>query len=318
MGGGTAREVPAPDDRITIEVVQMWKRRMETRTVTVKFGGDIDGVSVDTFTQVVLGYARVLQSAAAETDPETKIDIKITATHPGCLEAELQAAVQQLPGILAAVSQVSDQLLPIIQSVNGYLELRRFLAKNGAPKDIATTNDGIHVVAGNNATINITQNVYKLSTSNAVDSATESMFSALESDGDIESVALKTDGADDFESPSDEFPSLKAAPQCTIGDERTEMVSQVLLSITKPILEVSDKRKWEFYWNGNKTTGYMADMGFLKKLVSHEYTFGIGDDILADLELTQHRNSMNVWENKRIRIIKVYDVIAQPRDQHLF
>ena len=109
----------------------------------------------------------------------------------------------------------------------------------------------------------------------------------------------------------------RSAPQRVIGDERVKVEEKVYLSVTKPMLEVSDKRKWEFFWNGQKTTGYVSDFDFLNKLVSHEYTFGIGDDILADLELTQRRNAMNVWENKKIRVIKVYDVIPQPRDQKI-
>lgn len=291
---------------------------METKTVTVKFGGNIDGVSVDTFTQVVLGYARMLQDAAAETDPNIKLDVRITATRPGCLEAILQTAVEQLPGILASISQTSGQILPIIESVNEYLSLRKFLAKNGAPKDISNRGDGVYIVAGNNANITVTHNTYKIGNSFKVDSSAESMFSSLESDGSIESISLITDGVEGFSAPADDFPDMRSAPMCAIGDERVMVEKHVRLSVTKPMLEVSDKRKWEFFWNGSKITGYMADMDFLGKLVSHEYTFGIGDDIIADLELTQKRNSMNVWVNKRVRVTHVYSVEPQAVNQHLF
>ncbi|WP_102371406.1 hypothetical protein [Enorma phocaeensis] len=291
---------------------------MQTKSVTVKFGGDLEGVSVDTFTQVVLNYARVLQLAAAETDPNVKIDVKITATRPGCLEAILQTAVTSLPGLLATLSQVSDQLTPIIDNVNGYLKLRQFLGKKGAPKSVESSGSGITIVTGDNSTINVTNNVYRLGTSDPVDSAAEMMFSALEGDDSIASISIGSEGTEGFEAPSADFPTIKTAPQCVVGDERVKIEEKVYLSVTKPMLEVSDKRKWEFYWNGQKATGYVSDFEFLNKLVSHEYTFGIGDDILADLELTQKRNAMNVWENKRIRVIKVYDVIAQPKRRKLF
>ena len=290
---------------------------MQTKSVTVKFGGELEGVSIDTFTQVVLNYAKVLQFSAAVTDPSVKLDIRITATRPGCLEAILQAVADDLPGILAAISQVSDQLTPIIDNVNGYLKLRQFLGKKGSPKNVESTGEGVVIVAGDNSTITVTNNVYKLGTSDPVDAAASSMFGALEGDESIRSISISSEDSSSFDAPSDDFSPMKTAPQCVIGDERVITEERVYLSVTKPMLEVSDKRKWEFYWNGQRMTGYVSDFDFLNKLVSHEYTFGIGDDILADLELTQKRNSMNVWENRVVRVVKVYDVVAQPKDQKL-
>lgn len=290
---------------------------MQTKSVTVKFGGELEGVSIDTFTQVVLNYAKVLQLSAALTDPNTELDIKITATRPGCLEAILQAIASDLPGILASISQVSDQLTPIIENVNGYLKLRQFLGKKGQPRSVETNSEGVTIVAGDNSTITVTNNVYKLGTSDPIDVVTTSMFKALENDENIASISISSDGSDSFDALSDDFSPMRTAPRCIVGDERSIVEERVNLSVTKPILEVSDRKQWEFYWNGQRMTGYVSDFEFLNKLVSHEYTFGIGDDILADLELTQQRNSMNVWENRRVRVVKVYDVIAQPKNQKL-
>lgn len=296
----------------------MWRWTMQMKSVTVKFGGELDGVSIDTFTQVVLNYAKVLQLSAEVTDPGMELDIKITATRPGCLEAILQAVVSDLPGILASISQVSDQLTPIIDNVNGYLKMRQFLGKKGAPKSVESTGEGVTIVAGDNSTITVTNNVYKIGTSNPVNTVATSMFKALENDENITSISISSDNSSPFDAPSGDFSPMRTAPTCIVGDERTLVEERIYLSVTKPILEVSDRKQWEFYWNGQRMTGYVSDFEFLNKLVSHEYTFGIGDDILVDLELTQKRNSMNVWENRLVRVVKVYDVIAQPKEQRLF
>lgn len=83
------------------------------------------------------------------------------------------------------------------------------------------------------------------------------------------------------------------------------------------MLEYSDKRKWELYWNGQKLSANMGDFDFLGQLARRERTFGIGDDMIADLLLRQRRNEIGAWENKSVRITKVHDLRPAPEDQKL-
>lgn len=290
---------------------------MEQKTITFKFEGDLGGVSVDTFTTAILGYSRAVQATARELDPNAIVDVEITATRPGCLEAVLQAVVKDLPGILGAISQTSDQLAPVIDTLKGYLELRRFLGRNGAPKEVRHEGDGISVTAGNNSVINITQNVYKVSGSAGVDSAVTSMFGALADNENVKGLEISGGGLEGFKSERDEFESIKTAPGCEPEQERVEVMTAQHLSVAKPVLEYSDKRKWELYWNGQKLSANMGDFDFLGQLARRERTFGIGDDMVADLELHQRRNEIGAWENKSVRITKVHDLMPAPRDQRL-
>lgn len=290
---------------------------MERKTITFKFEGDLEGVSVGTFTAALLGYSRAVQASARELDSNAVIDVEITATRPGCLEAILQAVVKDLPGILGTLSQTSDQLEPVLSAFKGYLELRRFLGKNGAPKSVERVGDGISVTAGNNSVINITQNVYKVSGSNEVDSAVSSMFGALADNEKIGGLSISGDGVDGFESSRDDFEDIRTAPKCETEQERDVIMKGQHLNVAKPVLEYSDKRKWELYWNGQKLSANMGDFDFLGQLARRERTFGIGDDMIADLLLRQRRNEIGAWENKSVRITKVHDLRPAPEDQKL-
>ena len=220
---------------------------MERKTITFKFEGDLEGVSVGTFTAALLGYSRAVQASARELDPNAVIDVEITATRPGCLEAILQAVVKDLPGILGTLSQTSDQLEPVLSAFKGYLELRRFLGKNGAPKSVERVGDGISVTAGNNSVINITQNVYKVSGSNEVDSAVSSMFGVLADNEKIGGLSISGDGVDGFESSRDDFEDIRTAPKCETEQERDVIMKGQHLNVAKPVLEYRTSA------NGNST-----------------------------------------------------------------
>ena len=91
-----------------------------------------------------------------------------------------------------------------------------------------------------------------------------------------------------------------------------------MLAVVAPVLIRDSGRKWQLNWQGFKISAVVADGGIYERLESHEWSFGIGDYVEADLEVTQRRTDQGVWENKSFRILKVYDVKTAPRDQTLF
>lgn len=296
----------------------MFRRRLvEKKTVAVKFDGELEEVSVDTFVSVLLGYSRVLQEAAGEVDPGMRLDVNITATRPGCLEAILTAAMNDVPGLLGTLATMSGQISQVIDTTHKYLELRRFLGKKGAPKEIASEAGGVRITAGDGSTFVVNNYVYNLSGSAAASAAAASMFTAGENDEHIEALLISSEGSEAFKATREEFPQLKTAPECAVGSQRVNVMERAVLSVTKPVLEASTKRKWELYWQGFKISATVADQEFFGKLERHEYAFGIGDNLIADLEVTQHLNAQDVWENKGYRILKVHDVINQGRTQQM-
>lgn len=96
-----------------------------------------------------------------------------------------------------------------------------------------------------------------------------------------------------------------------ISEERTHIDEHAQLAVSQAVLEPSSSRKWEFYYRGNKISAPVIDTAFYEKLLSHSWTFGIGDHIDAYLEVTQKLNSIGIWKNSRYRVVK------GPRRAHL-
>lgn len=294
-----------------------WGRLMERKSVTVKFDGDLEEVAVEDFVSVVLGYSRVLQAAAREVSPNIRLDVNITSTRAGCLEAILSAIAKDGPGLLAAITQTSDQLGTVIGTANGYLDLRKALGRGGAPKEIERTVDGVVITAGDNSEIHVNNYVYNLAASPAASDAAASMFSIDEENENIRSISISAEDTPRFVASKEEFPQIKAAPDCEVGSERKVFEEGTPLTVLRPVLAANPKRKWELYWRGVKVSANVTDPDLFERLTSHEWVFGIGDTMVADLEITQRRSALGIWENKGYRVTKVYDVVSQGENERL-
>lgn len=55
---------------------------MQEGSVRVKFGGDISGVDINTFTRVLLDYATVVQASADEVEPAAAVSVAISGAEP--------------------------------------------------------------------------------------------------------------------------------------------------------------------------------------------------------------------------------------------
>lgn len=109
---------------------------MERKSVVFKFEGELEEVSVETFTQAIMGYSSLLQVTAAKVNPSTKLDVVISGTRRGCFEAQLAAVTTDLQGLVTSAIAATGGLSRVIDMVHSLLELRRFLAEGGAPSKI--------------------------------------------------------------------------------------------------------------------------------------------------------------------------------------
>lgn len=297
--------------------IMRWRKLMERKSVTVKFDGDLEEVAVEDFVSVVLGYSHLLQESAREVSPDIRLDVKVSSTRPGCLEAVLSAIAKDGPGLLAAIAQTSDQLGNVIGTANSYLELRKFLGDKGAPKEVDKGDNGVRIVAGDGSTINVTNNVYNLSESQTASSAAARMFSIDEEDESIQKIVIASEDGKVFSANREEFPRIKTAPSCSIGSERHAVEERAYLSVTRPVLEKTGARKWEFYYKGFRFSAKVVDKDFFERFGRHEFVFGIGDALIADLDMRQTLNNAGVWENKEYRVLKVYEVVNQSSTDQL-
>lgn len=296
---------------------------MEQQAVTVKFGGNINGVDVDTFTRTVLAYTAVARAAIADIDASRGLDVQIGATRPGCLEVTLNLNADVARGILDIVSAAAPVLPQIMQTVAEYYKLTKFLGENGSPATTTIKGDGESTVitAGNNASITINRNTYNIYTDNPkVGKAVSASFKELGNNPDIEYVEIsggpKGEEASAFRAESEEFEAIASAPQYAGEDTKTATLENQHLTVLRVLLKRSTKCMWQFAWNGIPISANVADPDFVNNLDS--YSFSIGDVMEVDLRVTQrYDREMKAFINERYEIAKVHGKHGAPQTERL-
>ncbi|MGB9825831.1 MAG: hypothetical protein ACPLRU_04075, partial [Desulfofundulus sp.] len=63
--------------------------------------------------------------------------------------------------------------------------------------------------------------------------------------------------------------------------------------------------KWDFVYEGNKISAYIADEGFWNKVNARHLSFSSGDILIVDLEIIKIFDSeINTYVNKNYRVVK--------------
>lgn len=299
----------------------MRRMKMEHQAVTVKFGGNINGVDVDTFTRTVLAYTAVARAAIAGVDASRGLDVQIGATRPGCLEVTLNLTADIAKGLFDIVAGSAPVLPGVLRTVAEYYKLTKFLGENGSPETTTIKGDGEATVikAGNNASITINRNTYNIYTDNPkVGKAVAASFKELDNSPGIEYVEISggTDGETGFRADRAEFESIASAPQYAGEDSRTVTLEKQQLTVLRVMLKRSTKCMWQFAWNGIPISANISDSDFVDNLDS--YSFAIGDVMEVDLKVTQrYDREMKAYMNERYEVSKVRDKHGVPRTERL-
>lgn len=298
----------------------MWRMRMEQQSVTVKFGGNINGVDVDTFTRTMLAYAAVARAAIADVDASRGIDVQIGATRPGCLEVTLNLTADIAKGLFDLASAAAPILPDIVRTVSEYYRLMKFLGENGSPKTTTIKGDGESTVitAGDNASITINRNTYNIYTGNpSAAKAVSASFKELGNSPEIEYVEFSgSNGSAGFRAERGEFDAIASAPQYSGEGARTATLRNQNLTVLRVMLKRSTKCMWQFAWNGVPISANISDFDFVENLDS--YSFAIGDVMEVDLKVTQrYDRELKAYINERYEVAKVHGKHGAPRTERL-
>lgn len=89
------------------------------------------------------------------------------------------------------------------------------------------------------------------------------------------------------------------------------------LTIVKPVLSKTTKRKWEFVWRGMKMSANIVDEDFMEHI--HEESFAVGSVMDADIDITQQFDpNSRAYMNKSFTVIKVYEITKPKESAQLF
>lgn len=295
---------------------------MEGEAISFKFEGQVEEVDINTFTHVMMNYAKVVEAAAKEVDENSPMRINVRAVKPGCLNVVLGIAQNYIGGLFTDPVTTLNTVAQVVTIAGGLYELKKHLGKNGKIAKTEPTNNAqqIEITTDNGSTTIIDNHVYNIYINNPeVDKAINASFDTLENDERIESLSMSkvSSGEKLFTANRDEFAEIANSPSFE-GSNIRHVISNERLIVIKPVLEKTSRKKWEFLWNNISIKAAILDSSFIDNTLANQ-AFGIGTVMDVELDITQEfSEDLQAFTNKKYEIEEVIDVTKKPENQRLF
>ena len=294
---------------------------MEGEAISFKFEGQVEEVDINTFTHVMMNYAKVVEAAAKEVDENSPMRINVRAVKPGCLDVVLGVVQNSIGGLFTDPVTTRDTVVAVITIASSLYGFKKYLGKNGRIAKTGSANNAqqIEITADNGSTVVVDKSVYKIYINNPeVDKAINSSFEILDNDERIDSLTMSkvSSGEKLFSATHNEFSEIASSPSYE-DDSIRHIVSEANLIVIKPVLEKTSRKKWEFLWNSITIKAAIADKAFIENLDTK--TFGIGSAMRVDLDITQeYSEELGAYKNVKYEVKQVFSVSNKPENLQLF
>ena len=295
---------------------------MEGEAISFKFEGQVEEVDINTFTHVMMNYAKVVEAAAKEVDENSPMRINVRAVKPGCLDVVLGIAQNYLGGLFKDPATTLNTVAQVVTIAGALYGLKKHLGKNGKIIKAEPTNNAqqLEITTDNGSTTFIDNHVYNIYINNPeVDKAINASFDTLENDERIESLSMSkvSSGEKLITANRDEFAEIANSPSFE-GSNIRHAISNERLIVIRPVLEKTSRKKWEFLWNNISIKAAILDSSFIDNTLANQ-AFGIGTVMDVELDITQEfSEDLQAFTNKKYEIKEVIDVTKKPENQRLF
>lgn len=285
----------------------------DEKKIMIKFEGQTHQVDVNTLTSSLVVFSESLKEINKSLGTGKNLEIKIEALKPGSFEIHTIVTAINNNDLLTAIATVSGVVggtaATIGAAYTGIVKLRSWLKKED--KQVEST-----VVEGDKTVIkaksgdtficsNVVYNIYN--TNQIVNDQISDQFRILEEDAAIDGLTISSE-TDQITVPKEDFSGLAEKVDIIDQNKKKERKEKQTLYVVKPVLEKSPTRRWEFIWNGLKISANISDMSFLEKVAEGEHRFGMGDTLIADIDVNQVLNPMyNAWLNESYQVVLVHD-----------
>lgn len=283
--------------------------------IKIKFGGESHMIDSNTLINSLIHFTNVVQEANNELAPDRKVDIKIKANKEGSFEVEMALVSSTVIDVVKSVFSADNvTYVSALGSVVGgiYATAKFLLGKK--PKQITAPDKENNITItnynGEVKTFDFRGATIYLNNPK-VREAISQEFETLERDENVTDFELlDKDNKPIVTIDKVEFPTL-------FNDEYDDISTNEILgkvenaSLNIVSLDWELKKKWEFYYLGNKISAKIKDNIFGEKIDKGE-RFGKGDTLIVDMEVKQEFiESVNTYVNKSYTIIKIHKHIER-------
>lgn len=287
----------------------------DMQAMKIKFDGQTHMIEANTFINSLIHFTTVVQEVNKELDPDKKVEVKIKANKEGSFIVDIviqaQSALETVKGLFSNDNvQYAAGLVTVLGSVYG---VAKFLGGK-KPNDVITADENTLKIENNNGTVNNFDlrgaNIYL--GNRTIRDAISKEFSTLENDESVTGFELLDNNDEPLVViPRTSFYEIADDDTNTIDkNERVLPMSGVMLNIVALDLEL--KKKWDFYYEGNKISARVKDDTF-RELINKGERFGKGDSLKVDMDIKQEfDDSVNAFVNKGYTVTKIHGHFQKP------
>lgn len=278
----------------------------DMQDLIIKFDGETNQITANTLINSLIHFNHLVQDISTQIDSTKSVEIKIKALPPGSFLVDIVLSTKQALGSSNLLSKENlGYAKDVIKTVSEIYKLAKFL-KGKKPK--STTNQGQNIsVENNQGAIQVFDfrgaNIYL--NDKGVRGLISQSFETLENDSSVSGFELLDNNKNKLlEIPRNEFLDLSVFEDEPINEKTEKLKTITDAIITTFSFDWGLKKKWTFYYEGNKIPIKIIDEDFLKAIEKGE-SFAKGDALLVDLEIKQEFNvDANVFINVSYSLIK--------------
>ncbi|MBC7391678.1 MAG: hypothetical protein H7329_20960 [Opitutaceae bacterium] len=296
------------------------KEEFQMEEMKIKFGGDTHQVEANTFLNTLLPFVTLVQEVSKELDPSKRVEIKINAEpKPGSfiidLIIETSIAVDAVKHLFT--KETLGFAADVVGVVGGIYGLAHFL-KGKKPQTIETTDNSVKIVNESGKVTYIDNRVFQIYSNNkAVQHSITQSFEALSNDASVTSFELQ----DKNEKTITEIPKEDFGQIANIEDEiiaPNERVEPTFAFLNIVSMDWELKKKWDFYFQGNKISAKITDNTFREAIDKGEQ-FSKGDSLEVKMDIKQvFDESVDTFVNRSYLITKIIKHHPRGEQKKLF
>lgn len=275
--------------------------------LTLKFDGNSHQIEANSFINIFLNFVSLIQNVNLEFDETKKINIVINASpKKGSFILDLIITTSSNLDNLSNLFKKDniEYAANLVSIITGVIGVAQFL-KGEKPSIIETLNNGstkLENINGNVTIIN--NNVYNVYSSPSVQGSLKSTFESLESDVNITGFDLLDKKENQISHViREEFPFITGMPESDLKID--EKILEVHASLNIVSMDWELKKKWEFYYLGNKISAKIKDFSFAED-IKQGMPFRMGDSLEVKMEIRQQFDVIiNAYVNKNYTITSI-------------
>jgi len=273
----------------------------------ITYGGG-DTIDANTYINSLIHFTNIAQEVNKSISKDEKIEIRVKANIKGSFIVDLVVRALDNPEAVRGIFS-KENISYVKEVVNTigevYKVAKHLLGKK--PKSIKSDKDVSVQIENNNGQTQVFDfrgaNLYIINPE--IRNAIAQEFETLENDPNVSSFEIAdTDGNDVVTIERDDFYAISSAgSEIETGEDEKIVTKNATLNIVS--LDLEFKKKWDFYYLGNKISAKIKDDAFGQQIDKGE-RFGKGDSLEVDLDIKQQFDkTANTYINKGYTVVKV-------------